>query len=97
MAGSIDLLLTDIVMPKLGGADLVKRLRRLHPRLRAVYMSGFTNDAIARGLLEADAVLLEKPFTSEAAVAGRAAGARPPALSRRRCAKRRTRAPAPES
>ena len=65
-AGSIDLLLTDMVMPKLGGADLVQRLRRLHPGLRAVYMSGFTNDAIARGLLEADAVLLEKPFTSEA-------------------------------
>jgi PAS domain S-box-containing protein len=65
-AGSIDLLLTDVVMPNLGGADLVRQLRRVHPRLRAVYMSGYTNDAIARDLLEADAVLLEKPFTGDA-------------------------------
>jgi len=63
---AVDLVLTDVVMPKLGGADLVKRLRTLHPRLRVVYMSGYTDGAISRqGVLDKDAILLEKPFTAE--------------------------------
>jgi two-component system, cell cycle sensor histidine kinase and response regulator CckA len=64
--GSVDLVLTDVVMPKVGGADLVKRLRALHPRLRVVYMSGYTKGAISkRDMLEGGAVLIDKPFTTE--------------------------------
>jgi two-component system, cell cycle sensor histidine kinase and response regulator CckA len=63
---SVDLVLTDVVMPKLGGADLMKRLRKTHPQLRVVYMSGYTDGAISRqGVLHKDAILLEKPFTAE--------------------------------
>jgi PAS domain S-box-containing protein len=63
---TIDLVLTDVVMPKLGGGDLVKRLRASHPKIRAVYMSGYTSGAISRqGVLEEGAILLEKPFAAE--------------------------------
>jgi PAS domain S-box-containing protein len=62
----IDLVLTDVVMPKLGGTDLVKRLRASHPRLRVVYMSGYASGAVSRqGVLDEGSILLEKPFTAE--------------------------------
>jgi CheY-like chemotaxis protein len=61
----IALLLTDVVMPKLGGGDLVKQLRASRPELRVLYMSGYTSGALSgQGVLEG-ASLLEKPFTSE--------------------------------
>ena len=63
---SVDLVLMDVVMPKLGGGELVKRLRAIRPRLRVVYMSGYTDGAISRqGVLDKGAVLLEKPFTAQ--------------------------------
>ena len=62
----VDLVLTDIVMPKLGGGDLVKRLAALRPRIGVVYMSGYTSGAISRqGVLDEGALLLEKPFTAD--------------------------------
>jgi two-component system, cell cycle sensor histidine kinase and response regulator CckA len=62
----VDLVLTDLVMPKLGGADLVKRLREIHPDLRVVYMSGYTDGAISRqGVLDEGTILLEKPFAAD--------------------------------
>jgi DNA-binding response OmpR family regulator len=62
----VDLVLTDVVMPRLGGKDLIKRLRATHPRLSVVYMSGYTNGAISsQGVLDEGAILLEKPFTGE--------------------------------
>ncbi len=62
----VDVVLTDVVMPKLGGGELVKRLRTIHPELRVIYMSGYTSGAITRqGVLEDGAVLLEKPFAAE--------------------------------
>jgi DNA-binding NtrC family response regulator len=62
-AGTIDVLLTDVVMPNMFGTDLAKELKRVRPELRVLYMSGHANPAIAGGApLPPDAKLLQKPF-----------------------------------
>ncbi len=59
----IDLVLTDVVMPRLGGRELVRRLVVHQPDLKILYMSGYTDDALGdHGVLEPGAVLLQKPF-----------------------------------
>ena len=63
-AGEIHLLLTDVVMPQMNGQDLVTQLVALRPRVRRLFMSGYTADVIAeRGVLEADVHFIQKPFT----------------------------------
>ncbi len=67
-AGSepVDLLLTDVVMPNLGGAELASRMSALRPGLRVLFMSGYTDGAIAQhGVLAEGVALLEKPFSGE--------------------------------
>jgi len=60
-----ELLITDVVMPELSGGELVKRLTRHNPRLRVLYISGYTDDAIIRHGVSADEVsFLPKPFTA---------------------------------
>jgi PAS domain S-box-containing protein len=60
----IDLLLTDVIMPELGGRELVERMRQDRPGIRVLYMSGYTNSEIdRRGLLQPDTVFLHKPFS----------------------------------
>lgn len=60
----IDLLLTDIVMPGIGGKQLAKRLLELRPGLHVLYMSGYAHGVINdRGILSENALLLPKPFT----------------------------------
>jgi two-component system, cell cycle sensor histidine kinase and response regulator CckA len=62
-AGPIHLLLTDVVMPGLSGRDLAARLVEAHPEARILYMSGYSDDAIAhRGILEIGVPFIEKPF-----------------------------------
>jgi CheY-like chemotaxis protein len=63
-AGPIHLLVTDVVMPKMGGRQLAEALRPTHPGLRVLYLSGYTDDAmLRRGVLEPGAAFLEKPFS----------------------------------
>ncbi len=66
-AGTIDLLLTDVIMPKMGGAELAKHMAEIRPATRVLYMSGYAEGSIAEnGRLTEGAVLLEKPFSPEA-------------------------------
>jgi signal transduction histidine kinase/ActR/RegA family two-component response regulator len=61
-----DLVLTDIVMPKLGGPELVTRLRVRRSNVKVLYMSGYAADALASShVLEPGANLLPKPFTPD--------------------------------
>lgn len=64
---SVDIVLTDVVMPEMGGRELVEHLRELAPDIRAVYMSGYTDDDILRrGMLDPSMEFLQKPFTAAA-------------------------------
>jgi len=61
---SIDLLLSDVIMPGLSGPETAVRVKQLQPDVRVLFMSGYTAGAIDRhSLLEQDAALLQKPFT----------------------------------
>jgi len=60
---TVDVVLTDLVMPNLGGADVGRAVRRQWPHVAVVYMSGYTGDVVVRdGLVSADARFLQKPF-----------------------------------
>jgi len=62
---ALDMLVTDIVMPGLDGRALADELRRRFPRLRVLFVSGYTRDAIARrGVLDSGTNFLQKPFTA---------------------------------
>jgi nitrogen-specific signal transduction histidine kinase/CheY-like chemotaxis protein len=64
--GHIDLVLTDIVMPGMNGRGLVERLAGIRPRIKSLYMSGYTDDdIIRRGFIEPSKSFLQKHFTSE--------------------------------
>jgi PAS domain S-box-containing protein len=62
-AGPVHLLVTDVVMPEMNGRDLAERLRSLHPKIRSLFMSGYSADIIAsRGVLEDGVQFIQKPF-----------------------------------
>ncbi|HEX2220020.1 MAG TPA: ATP-binding protein [Gemmatimonadales bacterium] len=63
----IDLLVTDVVMPEMGGGELVERLTALRPDLKVLYISGYTNDEVVRrGIPGVTTGFLHKPFTADA-------------------------------
>src|SRR5271154_1219252 len=64
--GTIDLLLTDMVMPGMGGRALAQELTRRRPEVRLAYMSGYTGQAVgSQGPIDPGSVFLLKPFTRE--------------------------------
>ena len=63
---SIDVILTDVVMPGASGPELIKQLIKRQPALKVIYMSGYTEEAIAHhGVIDPGIAFLHKPFTSE--------------------------------
>jgi YesN/AraC family two-component response regulator len=65
--GEIDLVLTDVEMPTLGGRGMVDELHELSPGIRVLFMSGYTdNEILRRGIRTSETEFLQKPFTAEA-------------------------------
>jgi len=64
--GQIDLLLTDIVMPRLGGPELAQKLKEKRSNLAVIFMSGYTETAaLENAQIGSDSILLNKPFSTE--------------------------------
>jgi PAS domain S-box-containing protein len=64
--GRIDLLVTDVIMPEMNGADLVARLASRYPQIKAVFMSGYTADVIVNsGVHTEDVHFIQKPFSKK--------------------------------
>lgn len=62
--GEINLLMTDVIMPEMNGRDLAKNLLTLYPRMKRLFMSGYTADIIAHhGVLDEGAHFIQKPFS----------------------------------
>ena len=60
----IHLVITDVVMPEMGGTELVRRLTHLRPQIKFLYISGYTDDALIRqGVRREEVSFLHKPFT----------------------------------
>jgi PAS domain S-box-containing protein len=65
-AGRIDILLTDVIMPGMNGRELAEAIKARRPETRIIYMSGYTDNAIAHhGVLDPGMVLIEKPITAD--------------------------------
>ncbi|MFL5274876.1 MAG: PAS domain S-box protein [Myxococcales bacterium] len=65
----VQLLVTDVVMPGIDGRALADELRRGHPSLRVLYVSGYTQDALGKRVLEPGIEFLPKPFTAPSLLA----------------------------
>jgi len=65
-SGKIDVVVTDVVMPRMGGPELVEKLRHIKGGFGVIFMSGYTaKAALERAMIAPDACLLNKPFASE--------------------------------
>jgi len=62
--GTLDLVITDVVMPRMDGPNLVKHVRELHPTMKVIFISGYTEDAFRRRLdSDSEIHFLPKPFS----------------------------------
>ncbi|HKP59577.1 MAG TPA: response regulator [Polyangiales bacterium] len=69
-AGSIALLLTDVMMPKLGGREVAEQLQKARPGIRVLYMSGYADDAIVQqGAMHHAVAFIAKPFSPQSLIA----------------------------
>jgi FixJ family two-component response regulator len=69
MKGRVALVLTDVVMPGMGGKDLAARIAQVSPGTPVLFTSGYTDgEIVRRGLLSPDAAFLQKPFTPDVLV-----------------------------
>ena len=65
-SSELDLLITDVVMPEMNGRDLAAQLQGFCPKLKTLYMSGFTANVVAgRGILPENVNVIQKPFSRE--------------------------------
>lgn len=60
-----DLLLTDVIMPEMNGAQMHERIREIRPDIKVLFMSGYSADAVVhRGVLAPGIAFIQKPFQS---------------------------------
>ncbi len=65
-SGSIDLLMTDVVMPEMNGRELAKNILSIYPGIKRLFMSGYTSNVIAHhGVLDEGVCFIQKPFSSK--------------------------------
>jgi two-component system cell cycle sensor histidine kinase/response regulator CckA len=64
--GAINLMLTDLVLPAMGGPELAEELQPARPDIGVLYISGYGNDVRVRWLEQAEKVFFPKPFTAAA-------------------------------
>jgi DNA-binding NarL/FixJ family response regulator len=76
-SGTIDVLVTDVIMPRVMGLELARRIGRLHPNVAVVFMSGYSKEALAESGLSTEIKVtliqkpfIQKPFDPEVLVAG---------------------------
>ncbi|HEX9023666.1 MAG TPA: response regulator [Geobacteraceae bacterium] len=61
----VDIIITDVIMPKIDGKKLFQEIAKVRPDMKVLFLSGYTKDIIVkRGILEGDASLMSKPVTS---------------------------------
>jgi PAS domain S-box-containing protein len=63
LEGPLDVLVSDVVMPHLGGGQLAERLHAIRPQLKVLFVSGYTNDEVVRHGVGSNFEFLQKPFT----------------------------------
>ena len=64
--GQIDLLLSDVIMPRASGKETAEKVKESRPNIKVLYMSGYTDDVIAHhGVLDSDTNFIEKPFSAD--------------------------------
>ena len=62
--GAIDLVITDVMMPDMGGPELVKHLQSLRPQTRTLFISGYTDATLGdHGIVSGDVNFMQKPFS----------------------------------
>jgi CheY-like chemotaxis protein len=64
--GPFELVLTDMIMPRMNGAELARNLSRIRPGIPIVYMSGYTEESVVRDVANSPGAFLAKPFTAAA-------------------------------